>query len=342
MTNPESQLLKVRRDKLERLRAAGIDPYPHTYDRTHTTKQATDLFESEEAGDDHRTATVSIAGRIVAFRNLGKITFIDLLDERGRIQTLFRQDVLSESYQILQDGVDIGDWLGVQGPLFRTKRGEITLEVTHWVLLSKSLRPLPEKWHGLTDVEARFRQRYLDLIANPAAREIAIMRSRMVSALRRFMDERGFMEVETPVLVPVAAGAMARPFTTHHNSLDRDLYLRIATELYLKKLIVGGLEKVYEIGRIFRNEGLDFYHNPEFTMMESYEALADYNDVMEMVEQAVSSIALEVLGTTKVELEGEQIDLTPPWPRLSLREEVVKGSGIDFLECSDLESLRTR
>ena len=341
MTNPESQLLKVRRDKLERLRAAGIDPYPHTYDRTHTTKQATDLFESEEAGDDHRTATVSIAGRIVAFRNLGKITFIDLLDERGRIQTLFRQDALSESYQILQDGVDIGDWLGVQGPLFRTKRGEITLEVTHWVLLSKSLRPLPEKWHGLTDVEARFRQRYLDLIANPAAREIAIMRSRMVSALRRFMDERGFMEVETPVLVPVAAGAMARPFTTHHNSLDRDLYLRIATELYLKKLIVGGLEKVYEIGRIFRNEGLDFYHNPEFTMMESYEALADYNDVMEMVEQAVSSIALEVLGTTKVELEGEQIDLTPPWPRLSLREEVVKGSGIDFLECSDLESLRT-
>ena len=341
MTSPESQLLKIRRDKLERLKAAGIDPYPHKYERTHSTKQAVDLFESGEAGDDHRTAKVSIAGRVVAFRNLGKITFIDLLDERGRIQTLFRQDRLSETYKTLQDELDIGDWIGVEGPLFRTRRGEITLEAEQWVLLSKSLRPLPEKWHGLTDVEARFRQRYLDLIANPAARDIAIMRSRMVSALRRFMDERGFMEVETPVLVPIAAGAMARPFVTHHNSLNRDLYLRIATELYLKKLIVGGLEKVYEIGRIFRNEGLDLYHNPEFTMMESYEAFADYNDVMEMVEQIVYMLAMEVLGTATIELEGERIDLTTPWPRLSLYEEVMKNSGIDFLECSDLEWLRT-
>lgn len=340
MTNPENQLIKVRREKLERLRTAGIDPYPHTYHRTHTASQAVDLFELEEKGDAYRLSNVSIAGRVVAFRDLGKITFMDILDERRRIQTLFRRDLIPKTYQMLHDGLDIGDWIGVEGSIFRTKRGEVTLEVEKWVMLSKSLRPLPEKWHGLTDVEARFRQRYLDLIASPAARDIAIMRSQIVKSLRHFMDDRGFMEVETPVLVSVPAGAMARPFKTHHNSLNRDLYLRIATELYLKKLIVGGLEKVYEIGRVFRNEGLDFYHNPEFTMMESYEAYSDYNDVMNMVEQAVSTLAMDVLGTMLIELGGEEFDLTPPWPRLNLHQEVRNGSGIDFLKSNNFESLQ--
>ena len=342
MTQPEDQLLKVRRDKLERLRASGIEPYPHSYTRTHTTQQAVELFESEERlhGRDHRTDPISLAGRIVGLRRMGKATFIDLLDGRGRIQVLCRQDELGEAYGMLRE-LDVGDWLGVEGAVFRTRRGEVTLAVSKWTLLCKSLRPLPEKWHGLADVEIRFRQRYLDLIANPEARETVLMRSRLVGRLRRFMDDRGFIEVETPVLVPVAAGAAARPFATHHNALDRDLYLRIATELYLKRLVVGGLEKVYEIGRTFRNEGLDFYHNPEFTMLESYEAFADYNDVMVMVEEAVYTLANDVLGKPTLEFDGQQIDLTPPWPRLKLREEVEKRSGIDFLESDDIESLRT-
>ncbi|MCH8309518.1 MAG: lysine--tRNA ligase, partial [Chloroflexi bacterium] len=243
-------------------------------------------------------------------------------------------------YELLKD-LDIGDWLGVKGPMFRTRAGEITVEVKEFTLLSKSLRPLPEKWHGLTDTETRFRQRYLDLIANPEARKIAIMRSRAVSAIRRFMDDRDFIEVETPMLVPVAAGGMAHPFETHHNALDQDLFLRIATELYLKKLIVGGLEKVYEIGRIFRNEGIDLNHNPEFTTMESYESFADYNDVMRMVEELVHTVAMEVRGNAVVEYGGVSIDLTPPWPRLSLVEQIIKHSGIDILQCPDTETLIT-
>ena len=342
MTQPEAQLLKARRDKLERLRAAGIDPYPHSYARTHTTHEAVALFESEEQqhGPDHRTEPVSVAGRIVGLRRMGKATFIDLLDGRGRVQTLCRQNELAEAYETLKE-LDVGDWLGVEGPMLRTRRGEVTLAVSKWTLLCKSLRPLPEKWHGLADVEIRFRQRYLDLIANPEARETALLRSRLVGRLRRFMDARGFVEVETPVLVPVAAGAAARPFVTHHNTLDRELYLRIATELYLKRLVVGGIERVYEIGRTFRNEGLDFNHNPEFTMLESYEAFADYNDVMEMVEEAFYTLANDILGTPTLEFDGQHIDLTPPWPRLSLHQEVAKRGGINFLECDDLESLRT-
>ena len=342
MPESEDQLLGVRREKLDRLRARDIEPYPHSYHRTHTSRDATSLFESEEteSGDDFRTGPISVAGRIVALRGMGRATFIDLLDGHGRLQALFRRNALPDSYDVLKD-LDIGDWLGASGPLFRTRAGEITLEVHDWTLLSKSLRPLPEKWHGLADVEIRYRQRYLDLIANSEARDIAVLRSRVVSALRRLMEGRGFIEVETPVLVPVAAGAMAQPFITHYNTLDRDLYLRIATELYLKRLIVGGLEKVYEVGRVFRNEGVDFYHNPEFTMMESYEAFADYNDVMTMVEELVNSLAQEVLGSSTLEFDGHKIDLTPPWPRVSLRDEVKRHSGIDFLECGDIESLRT-
>ena len=342
MADEENELVKVRLEKLERLRARGIEPYPNNYDRTHTSQEATALFETEESrqGQDTRTEEVSVAGRIVALRGMGNATFADLLDGFGRIQVLFRRNVLSDTYEILQD-FDLGDWLGVRGPLFRTRTGQITLEVQEFTMLCKSLRPLPEKWHGLTDVEIRYRQRYLDLIANEEARRVATLRPRIISAMRRFMDERGFVEVETPILVPVAAGAMAHPFITHHNSLDRDLYLRIATELYLKRLIVGGIEKVYEIGRVFRNEGVDLQHNPEFTMMESYESFVDYNDVMRMVEDMVSSVAQVVLGTAVIEFDGNRIDFTPPWPRLSLRDEIIKHSGIDFLDYPDIESLST-
>ena len=336
----ESPLLRVRRDKLQSLRDRGIDPYPHTYDRSHTSAEAASLFEAEEKehGEGHRTAPVSVAGRIVRRSGMGRATFLGLQDGYGKIQVLLRKNNLPDSYDTLSD-IDIGDWVGASGPLFRTRTGEVTVEAAEWTVLSKSLRPLPEKWHGLADVEARFRQRYLDLISNDEAMRIAVMRSSLVSAMRRFMDGRGFMEVETPVLVPVAAGGTARPFATHHNALDSDLYLRIATELYLKRLVVGGMEKVYEIGRIFRNEGVDLTHNPEFTMMESYEAFADYTDVMRMVEEMVSGLASEVLGTTTIEFEGETIDLSPPWPRLDLRDEIRSRSGIDFLGCPDIGSL---
>ena len=340
MQEADNNLLKVRLEKLQDLRAQGIEPYPRSYDRTHTSKEAASYLESEEesSGADARTSEVSVAGRIVGFRRMGKASFIDLLDGHGRVQVLLRRNLLPDSYDTLKE-LDIGDWLGAEGPLFRTKTGETTLEAHKWTLLSKSLRPLPEKWHGLADVEIRYRQRYLDLIASEEAREIALMRSRTVSALRRFMDKRQYIEVETPMLVPVAAGGTAQAFETHYNALDRDLYLRIATELYLKRLIVGGIERVYEIGRIFRNEGLDFYHLPEFTMMESYEAFADYDDVMALVEEMVFTLAKEVLGSATIQFDGQEIDVTPPWPRLNLREEVKRHSGIDFLECDDIESL---
>ena len=339
---PENELIRARLEKLERLRARGTEPYPHRFDRTHTAKQAIAQFETAEQKDgaEARVEAVSAAGRIVAFRGMGKATFCDLLDGSGRLQVMFRQNVLGDAYEMLRD-LDLGDWLGVDGSMFRTRAGEITLEVHHLTLLCKAIRPLPEKWHGLTDTEARYRQRYLDLIANDEARQIAVLRSNIVRSMRRFMDARGFMEVETPVLVPVAAGGMAHPFSTHYNALSRDLFLRIATELYLKRLIVGGLEKVYEIGKAFRNEGVDLQHNPEYTMMESYESFVDYTDVMRMVEELVSTVAIDVLGTAVAHFDGQEIDFTPPWPRLSLREQVKKGSGIDFLQHPDIESLKS-
>ena len=338
----DNELMSVRLAKLGRLRDRGIDPYPHRFKRTHTGAEATALFEAAETQSDDgdaRSEPVSVAGRIVALRGMGRATFADLLDGTGRIQVMFRRNVLEEDYGILQD-LDLGDWVGVSGQVFRTRMGEITVEAGSLRVLCKSLRPLPEKWHGLVDVEARYRQRYLDLIANEEARHTATLRPRIVSAIRRFMDARGFLEVETPVLVPVAAGAMAHPFVTHHNALNRDFFLRIATELYLKRLIVGGLERVYEIGKVFRNEGVDQDHSPEFTMMESYESFADYNDVMSMVEELVSGVAREVTGSAVVEYGGKTIDFTPPWPRLDFREQVIRYSGIDFLEYPDTDDLK--
>ena len=326
-------ITKQRREKLQRIRRQGIDPYPHRYHRSHTTKEAIALFER---GDD---SPVSLAGRVMACRAMGKATFIDLRDSSGKIQVYFRSDRLGDKYELLNQ-CDIGDIIGVSGKVFRTHTGEVTLAVADFTLLSKSLQPLPEKWHGLTDVEKRYRQRYLDLISNEEVGGIFLVRSRGIAAIRRFLDGRGFIEVETPVLHPVAGGALARPFSTYHHALTQNLYLRIAIELHLKRLIVGGFDRVYEIGRIFRNEGISTKHNPEFTMLESYEAYADYNDVMGVVEEMVSRVAQEVLGTSKVSFGGNTLDFSPPWKRLTLRDAIKKGCGVDFLEHADDHSLR--
>ena len=336
-------LLLSRREKFQRLRDRGVDPFPNRYHRSHTISEAVAFYREEAAngGDETRTAPVSVGGRIMAMRGMGRASFIDLQDGSGQIQVHLRRDTLGQGYELVRD-LDLGDFLGAQGPLFLTRTGEITLEAHEVSFLAKAMRPLPEKWHGLADVEIRHRQRYLDLITNQEAKQNFQTRSRIIGAIRRFMDARGFMEVETPVLVPVAAGAMAQPFATHHNALDRDLYLRIATELYLKRLIVGGLDKVYEIGRVFRNEGIDQDHNPEFTLLESYEAYADYNDVMCMVEEMVCSVALEVLGTAQVQYGDNIIDFTPPWKRVSLREEVQRCAGIDFQDFPDAAALEER
>jgi len=326
-------LTEQRRQKLRQIRDSGIDPYPPRYRPTHTAKEAVKQFKK---GDD---SPVSLAGRIVARRDMGKVTFADIRDSSGKIQAYFSRKLLAEGYELL-NCCDIGDIIGVMGKIFRTRTGEITVEVSAFQMLAKSLLPLPEKWHGLTDVEKRYRQRYLDLIAGEDIAGIFVTRSRVISAIRHFMEGRGFVEVETPVLHPVAGGALANPFTTHHHALDQDLYLRIATELYLKRLIVGGFDKVYEIGRIFRNEGISTRHNPEFTMMESYEAYADYDDVMVMLEEMVALVAKRVLRKTRVKYGDEVLDFTPPWKRITLRDAVKAGCGIDFLQHADEESLR--
>ena len=331
--NKGGDLLASRREKYNKLIEKGINPYPNRFQRSHNISDAIEFFEAKRdtLSPDSKTDEVKVAGRIVALRIMGNATFVKLQDDSGQIQLLLKRDILGDDYSIVRD-LDLGDFLGSTGPLFLTRTGEITVECSDLVFLAKAMRPLPEKWHGLSDVETRHRQRYLDLITNPDAMKNFKLRSKIIASMRRFLDNRGFIEVETPVLVPVAAGAMAQPFSTHHNSLDRDLYLRIATELYLKRLIVGGFDKVYEIGRVFRNEGIDQDHNPEFTLLESYEAYADYNDVMQMVETMVSEISLEVLGTTKLNFGDNIIDLKPPWQRLSLREEVLRATGIDFNE----------
>jgi lysyl-tRNA synthetase class 2 len=329
-------------DKLERIRARGIDPYPHRYHRSHTTQEAIALFEQQENKGEVSNLSLHLAGRIVAHRAMGKATFMDIRDGSGKIQVYFRKDELGqEKYAPLHD-FDIGDFIGVNGELFRTKSGEVTLKASDFTMLSKSLQPLPEKWHGLVDVEKRYRQRYLDLISNQETRDIFLMRSRIITAMRRFLDNHGFIEVETPVLQPAAGGAAAQPFNTHHHALDQDLYLRIATELHLKRLVIGGFDKVYEIGRIFRNEGISTKHNPEFTLLESYEAYADYNDVMRMVEEMICYIAQEVLGTTKVVYGETTLDFSPPWQRITLRQAIVEGCGIDFAEYPTADSLRDK
>jgi lysyl-tRNA synthetase class 2 len=327
----ESELLATRRTKLQALRAAGIEPFPHEFDGVEpiasVRAQHEGLGAGEETGVAHR-----VAGRLAARRGQGKMAFLDLVDRSGRIQLQARVDELGEAGMAQLVGLDLGDLIGVDGLAFVSRRGELTLRVTAWTLLAKSLRPPPEKHHGLTDVETRFRHRELDLIANPEVRELFIVRARVVSAVRRFLDEHGFVEVETPVLQPLYGGAAARPFTTHHNALDREFYLRIATELYLKRLIVGGLERVYELGKDFRNEGVDSTHNPEFTMIEWYEAYADYLDVAARCEQLVAFVA-EAIGYA-----GE-VDFSAPWRRETLVSAILSRTGIDVLELHERDAL---
>lgn len=329
-----------RLQKLELLKANGINPYPNTFHRTHTSAEAVDLFIKHEGNTEYLNSTVIIlAGRITAMRVMGKLTFVDIRDMSGKIQLNFSQNQLGEEKYNLIRCFDIGDFIGASGTLFRTKTGEITLKVNDFTFLAKSLHALPEKWHGLVDVEKRYRQRYLDLISNEETKSLFIQRSRIIRAIRRYLDEQGYIEVETPVFQPLAGGALARPFITHHHALNEDLFMRIALELYLKRLIVGGLDKVYEIGKVFRNEGISTRHNPEFTMLESYAAYADYNDIMNLVENMVSSVAMSVMGTMEIENNGVKIDLRPPWRRLSLREALIKKCQIDFLEFKDAQSL---
>ncbi len=337
MSEPLTEQEIVRRQKLERLRQAGIDPYPPRAHRTHTAAEAIAAFEAGELGEDQ---LVTLTGRLVAVRIMGKASFAHIEDGSGRIQFYIRRDVVGEeTYEFFRRDLDLGDFVEVTGPIFRTRTGEVTVEVRQIRLLAKALLPLPDKWHGLRDVETRYRHRYVDLMVNPWVREIFITRARIVQALRRFLDDHGFLEVETPILQPVYGGAAARPFITHHNQLDQDLYLRISFELYLKRLLVGGYEKVYEIGRDFRNEGVSFKHNPEFTQLEFYWAYADYEKLMDFTEEMIGYVAQAVLGSTRFTYQGHEIDLTPPWRRVTLREVIRERTGIDYVEHPTAEEL---
>lgn len=332
-------LREERLRKLAEWRRRGINPYPTRFVRSHVAQELQQGLRDLPAGSESPIKT-SVAGRITAKRVMGGASFVDLRDGSGRIQLYATIDALGPERYELFTQIDIGDFLGVEGLVFRTKKGELSVRVEEFTLLAKALRPLPEKWHGLQDVEIRYRQRYLDLIANEQARRIALMRSRIVSAMRRFLESEGFLEVETPILQPLYGGAAARPFTTYHNALDMTLYLRISDELYLKRLIIGGFEKVYEIGKDFRNEGISTKHNPEFTQMECYWAYADYTDMMALTERMVSQIAKEVLGSTRILYQGKEIDLAPPWQRISFREALLEYTKIDIECCRTLPELR--
>ena len=343
------RLEQVRLEKLERLRQAGMDPYPNRASRSHTSAQAIQAFQ--QAGED-QSVQVSVAGRLRSLREMGQTAFAHIEDEAGRLQLYFRSDELGEEQlTLLREAIDLGDFLAASGTLFKTRTGEITLRVADFHILAKALLPLPAAKEELVEgkrvvhsafdnPEMRYRQRYADLAVNPEVREVFRTRARIVDELRRFLNELGFVEVETPILQPIYGGAAAKPFTTHHHQLHQDLYLRISFELYLKRLLVGGLERVYEIGKDFRNEGVDRTRNPEFTQLEFYMAYADYNQVMELTEQMVAQVAERVTGGTRVTYQGNQIDLTPPWRRLELRAAILERSGIDFAKHASADSLR--
>jgi len=357
MTEDLNHVLKARREKLDELRERGIHPFAYRFDRTHAAPAAIDLFEAQEAGDDLPEdgygTTVRVAGRIVAWRGHGKSAFAHIEDGEGRIQLYFRKNVLGDEAFEATDLLDLGDWLGVEGALFRTRTGEVTVRVDAWELLAKSLRPLPmgkvevdeetgerTVYSGFADQEARYRERYADLAVHPEVREVIRARSRTVSAMRRYLDGEGFLEVETPILQPLYGGALARPFTTRHNALDRDMYLRIADELYLKRLIVGGFERVYEIGKDFRNEGLSRVHQPEFTMLEFYEAFADYRGMMARVRGLLHEIVGELTdGGTRIEFQGTELEFGVDYPEVSLLGAIGEKLGEDPAEM-DAAALR--
>lgn len=328
-----SELLQIRRDKLTELQDAGQNPFEIT--KFYVTAHSADVKDKFEMLEG---STVSLAGRLRSKRGMGKAVFCDLQDGQGRIQIYVRIDELGEAVFAQFKKLDIGDIVGVEGEVFKTKRGEISVKCHAVTLLSKSLHPLPEKFHGLTDKETRYRQRYVDLIVNPDVRKVFETRTAVIKHIRAYLDARDYMEVETPVLNTISGGATARPFITHHNTLDINMYMRIATELHLKRLIVGGFERVYEIGRIFRNEGMDPKHNPEFTTIELYQAYADFNDMMDLFEELLSSAAFNILGSYALEWQGEQLDLTPGWPRLTMAEAVKQHTGVDFMAIDDDEA----
>jgi len=333
----ENEQIQVRKQKLDALRALGINPYGTRYE---VRDKAADI----NAGNGSSTreeleanrVDCNAAGRIVALRKFGKATFAHIQDATGRVQIYIKKDLVGEEQYDVLKLLDIGDHIGVEGYLFRTKTDELTVEVEKLTVLAKSLRPLPEKWHGLTDIETRYRQRYVDLIVNPEVKDTFFKRNRIVKAIRRFLDDKGFLEVETPMMQQIPGGATARPFTTHHNALDMDLYLRIAPELYLKRLIVGGFDRVYELNRNFRNEGISIKHNPEFTMLEFYMAYADYNDLMRLTEELISKVAMDALGTLKIKYQEDEIDLTPPWPRMTMEDAIILHNKVDPAALSGL------
>ena len=332
-----NEMMRVRREKMDAFRAMGVAPFGHRFE---VTDYAVPLKEKyDHLAEDEEGGEVRIAGRLMAIRGHGKASFAVLMDLSGKIQIYFKLDVLGEEKYKEFKLLDIGDIIGVRGVVFRTRRGELTVRVDDFTLLSKSLRPLPEKFHGLKDVEMRYRQRYVDLIMNPEVKDTFIARTKIIQSIRRYLDERGFLEVETPVMSTIAGGAAARPFVTYHNALDMKLYLRIATELNLKRLIVGGLERVYEIGRIFRNEGIDVRHNPEFTSIEIYQAYADYNDLMDVTEGICCQAAKDVLGTTALTYEGTEIDLSKI-RRISMNDAVKEATGKDFMSAQTVEEAR--
>ncbi|MCX7780949.1 MAG: lysine--tRNA ligase [Negativicutes bacterium] len=329
-----NEQMRIRREKMSALAAEGIEPFGRKYQITHHAADITGRFEALEG------QTVRLAGRVMTFRGHGKAAFAHIMDMSGQIQIYLRQDEMGTNTYALLDHLDLGDILGIEGKVFRTQKGEISVRATSLEFLAKCLRPLPEKWHGLKDIETRYRQRYLDLVVNPEVRQTFLLRSKTIKALRTLLDAKGFVEVETPMMHPIAGGAAARPFITHHNALDMKLYMRIAPELYLKRLIVGGFERVYELNRVFRNEGISIKHNPEFTMLELYQAYADYQDIMKLTEELIANVALEILGTTKISYQGREIDLTPPWNRLTMTEAVKQYGGVDFSQVKTIEEAR--
>ncbi|MEJ9211543.1 lysine--tRNA ligase [Bacillus smithii] len=321
----------VRREKLESLRSKGIDPFGKRFERTHLSQEIRSEYEALDNEElENKNVKVAVAGRIMTKRGKGKAGFAHIQDLTGQIQIYVRKDNVGDSEYDLFKTADLGDIVGVTGTVFKTKVGELSIKVDHFELLTKSLRPLPDKFHGLKDVEQRYRQRYLDLIVNPESKQTFITRSLIIQSMRRYLDAHGYLEVETPMMHAIAGGAAARPFITHHNALDMPLYMRIAIELHLKRLIVGGLEKVYEIGRVFRNEGISTRHNPEFTMIELYEAYADYTDIMKLTENLISHIAQEVLGTQVIQYGEHTVDLTPEWRRLHMVDAIKEYTGVDF------------
>lgn len=338
----ENELLVIRRNKLDELRELGVDPFGSKFERTHHARQVLDAYDSMSTEElDALSPAVSLAGRIMQKRGMGKASFAHIQDITGRIQIYVRQDKLSEAIYRAFAILDIGDIIGVKGTVFKTKTGETSVKVDALEVLTKSLYPLPDKFHGLKDVEMRYRQRYVDLIVSPDVQQTFITRSRIIQSMRRYLDSLGYLEVETPTLHAIAGGATARPFITHHNALDMQLYMRIAIELHLKRLIVGGMEKVYEVGRVYRNEGVSTRHNPEFTMMELYEAYADYEDIMRLTENLVAHIATEILGKTEIRYQDQEVSLTTPWRRVSMVDAIRDVVGVDFKrQMSDEEAHR--